>query len=846
MWRATIKGLLAHKVRLALTALAVVLGVGFVAGSYVLTDTMGHAFDGLFEQINTGVAVVVEGVPKFETSGPGGDESGQAERVPASVVDRVRQVPGVKEAFGDLSGYAQLVDKKGKAITTGGAPTLGVTWVDDPALNPLRLREGTAPRGSGQIVVDANTASKYGFHVGDTVKVLLQGPPITARITGIAGFGESNSLLGATLVAFDPATAQQALEGHGRWDDVRVAAEPGVSPTELRDRIQQVLPKGFEAKTGAQAAQSSSNDIKKNLSFFNIALLVFAGISLFVAAFTIFNTFSILVAQRTRELALLRALGASARQVRRSVLAEAVIVGIVASGVGLGFGLVIAIGLQGLLGAFGIDLPTTTLQVLPRTIIVALVVGTVTTVVASVVPAVRASRVPPMAALRDPQPAGTAGSIRRRVLAGVLVTGGGVAALMLGLFGSTSNGASLVGLGAAGVFLGVAMLGPLVARPLAAVIGAPLRRTSGKLGRENAMRNPRRTASTAAALMVGLGLMAFVSIFAASIKASADRTLRETLKADYIVSTSQFVGFSPAVADVLRSNDAFAAVEEIRSGSFGVNGSGQFLEGVDPSTLTQVADVTMLSGRVSALGDGAVLISKKTADAHGWSVGDAVPAQFARTGRQDLRIVGIYDNNDLLGGYVVSLGTFERNFIQQLDQDVLVKVAPGVSTAEARDAVKRVAGQFPGVRIQDQVQFRKTEEKQIDQLLGLIVALLGLAVVIALFGIVNTLALSVFERTREIGLLRAVGMARSQVRAMIRWEAVITAIFGAILGVAVGVFFGWAMVQALHDSGVKVLSIPVTQLIVFVVAAGFGGLLAAALPARRAAKLNVLEAIATE
>ncbi|MDP9343506.1 MAG: ABC transporter permease [Actinomycetota bacterium] len=845
MWRATLKGILAHKVRLALTALAVVLGVGFVAGSYVLTDTMGHAFDGLFAQIDTGVAVVVEGIPKFTDSGPGGGESGLAERVPASVLDRIRQVPGVRVAAGDLSGYAQLVDKHGKAITTGGAPTLGVTWFDDPTLNPLRLREGSPPRGPGQIVVDAATASKYGFHVGDKVKVLLQGPPMEATITGIAGFGESDSLLGATLVAFDPQTAQQALQGNGRWDDIRVAAQPGVSATDLRDRIQRVLPSGYEAKTGSQAAQSSSEDIKKNLSFFNIALLVFAGISLFVAAFTIFNTFSILVAQRTRELALLRALGASTRQVRRSVLVEAVIVGVIASGVGLGFGLVIALGLEGLLKAFGIGLPTTTLQVLPRTIVVALIVGTVTTVVASVVPAYRASRVSPMAALRDQQ-TGAGGSIRTRVLAGALVTLAGVGALMLGLFGSTSNGASLVGLGAAGVFLGVAMLGPLVARPMAAAIGWPLRRIAGKLGRENAMRNPRRTASTAAALMIGLGLMAFVSIFAASIKASADRTLRETLKADYIVSTSQFVGFSPAVADALRSNPAFSAVEELRQGSFGVNGSGEFLTATDPSTLTRVADVKMLSGSVSALGDRGMLISKKTAEAHDWTVGDVVPAQFARTGRQDLEVAGVYDNNDLLGGYVVSLGTYERNFIQQLDQNVLVTVAPGTTPAAAKQAVTRVAGEFPGVRIQDQAQFRQTTEKQVDQLLGLIVALLGLAVVIALFGIVNTLALSVFERTREIGLLRAVGMARSQVRSMIRWESVITAVFGAVLGVAVGVFFGWAMVQALHDSGVTVLSIPGRQLVLFIVVAALGGMLAAVLPARRAARLNVLEAISTE
>jgi putative ABC transport system permease protein len=848
MWRATIKGLLAHKVRLALTALSIVLGVGFVSGTYILTDTMNRAFDNLFQEVNRGTAVDVSGVQKFKATGPGGEDAGLGERVPTSVLDSVRRIPGVRAAVGSLTGYAQVVGKDGKAITTGGAPTFGVSWVDDPELSSLTLRQGRAPEGHGEIVIDAATAQKHDFHVGDRTTVLLQGPRMRATVVGIVGFGKADNLGGATLVAFDPQTAQTALNGHGAYDDVQVAAQNGVSPETLRARIQRVLPPGYQAKTGEQAAADASSDIKKALSFFNIALLIFAGVALFVGAFIIFNTFSILVTQRTRELALLRALGASGSQVRRSVMAEAVIVGIAASLVGLGFGFVIALGLQGLLNAFGVDLPTTTTQLLPRTIVAALVVGVGTTWVASVMPAIRASRVAPVAAMRESQPAAYTFS-RRRTITGTVVTLAGVGALMLGLFGNTHSGASLVGLGAALVFFGVAVLSPLVARPVARFVGAPLPSisgVSGKLGRENAMRNPRRTASTAAALMIGLGLVSFVSIFAASIKSSSNKALEETLRADYIVNTSQFVGFSQDVAARLRSNPAFSAVEEFRQGVFGVNGHADTVQGADPAQLTAVANVQMQAGSVSALGDGDVLVWKGAADSHSWKLGDAIRVEFARTGKQQLKIVGIYTDNRILGSYVVSLPTYERDFTQQLDIVVLAKTAPGASQAEARAAVAGVGREFPNVKIQDQAQFRQNQANQINQLLGLITALLFLSILIAVFGIINTLSLSVFERTREIGLLRAVGMGRKQVRRMIRWESVIIAVFGALLGTIVGMFFGWAMVRALDSQGITELALPGGQLAIYIVVAGVFGVIAAIWPARRAAKLDVLKAITTE
>ncbi|MGH2556603.1 MAG: FtsX-like permease family protein, partial [Actinomycetota bacterium] len=438
---------------------------------------------------------------------------------------------------------------------------------------------------------------------------------------------------------------------------------------------------------------------------------------------------------------------------------------------------------------------------------------------------------------------------RRRTVAGLAITALGAGILMYGLLGGASNAAALVGLGAATVFFGVAILSPLIVRPVARFIGAPLPRLAGvpgRLGRENAMRNPKRTASTAAALMIGLGLVAFVGIFAESIKASSDKILRETLKADYLVTTTQFTGFSLDVATRLRSDPVFATVSEFRQGLFGLKGRGQQIQGVDPTNVDDVIQVDMKEGTLAELGEDDLLVFEDVAETNNWSVGDTVEAQFTRTGKQNLRIVGIYTDDRLLGPYVISLATFQKNFVEQLDDIVLVKTAPGTSPAQARAAANRVAKEFPNVNLEDQAGFRQSQADLINQLLGLVNALLGLAILIALVGIVNTLALSIYERTREIGLLRAVGMVRRQVRRMIRWESVIIAVFGALLGTAVGVFFGWAMVQALKDVGISVLAIPGGQLVLYILLAGLAGVLAGIMPARRAAKLNVLEAIAYE
>jgi putative ABC transport system permease protein len=553
------------------------------------------------------------------------------------------------------------------------------------------------------------------------------------------------------------------------------------------------------------------------------------------------------VTQRTRELALLRALGAFQRQVLSSVLLESAIVGFVASLGGVLLGIVLAIGLKALLGALGLKLPPTALVVAPRTVVVSLVLGTGITVAAAISPARRASRVAPVQALRES--VAPSASIRRRAIVGGLVTAVGLAALLTGLFGHVSNAAVVVGAGAAATFVGVAMLSPLFARPFSAAIGTPFRRRiSGKLGSENANRNPRRTASTAAALMIGLGLVTFVAVFVASLKASATATLDKVLAADLTLSSSQFTPFSPQLAKSLSSDPDLAAVSPLRQSETKVGNATTFVTGIDPTTITQVANVEMARGSMAGLSQpGTVIVSRTEADSRGFTLGATVPMRFARTGLQDLRVVGLFEPNQLLNDYAVSLQTYEANVAQQVDQIVLLKLAAGVSIAQARSRIEPVLKRdYPSVTLSDQEQFKNQELQAIDQVFAIVYVLLFLSVLISLFGIVNTLGLSIYERVRELGLLRAIGMSRRQVKRMVRVEAVIIAILGAVLGLIVGVLFGWAMQRALSSVGIDRLRIPAGQLVAMLVVAGVLGVIASILPARRAAKLDVLRAISYE
>jgi putative ABC transport system permease protein len=847
MRNATLKGLLAHKLRLAATALAIVLGVSFVAGTYVLTDTINATFEQLFKQVTKGVDVAVRTKTTFSSQG-----QDVRDPMPASLLGQVKRVDGVKVAEGSVNGYAQFVGTNGKAVTTGGAPTLGVSADARTQIQgATTVRSGRLPSGPGEVVVDARTASKQGFKVGDSVKVLFQGPARTFTVVGVIGFGQADNLAGATLAGFDTATAQDVLNREGRFDEIDVVAQPGVAPAELRDRIRGAIDPRYETLTGKELADQSANAINQSFGrFLSTALLSFAFVALLVGAFLIFNTFTIIVAQRTRELALLRCLGASRRQVLGSVLLESFIVAVVASLVGLGAGLLIAQGLRALLGGLlGFDLPSTGTVFEPRTAIVSLLVGVVVTLIAAAFPAIKATRVPPVAALSPETAFAPTGFRKRRVVIGALVTAAGVALLLAGLFRNQGNRLANVASGAVVVFLGVAILSPLIARPLARAIGWPIAkvfRVPGNLARQNAMRNPRRTASTAAALMIGLALVAFVSIFAASIKASTTRILDETIAADYIVSSQSFQPFSPEVARRLSSQPQLEAVVGVRTGIWKLKGATKTLAGIDPAVYDKVIRSDVTAGSFADLTSGGVAVKDTVAKANGWKVGSVVPMEFPKGGLQQVPVKAIYKDNNVNGDYLLSLADYQRNYTDQQDGQVLVKARAGVSPADSRAAVDRVVADFPNVQVRDQAEYKAETARQINQLLNLFISLLGLAVLIALFGIVNTLGLSIFERIRELGLLRAVGATRRQLRAMIRWEAVIIAVLGAVLGLVIGAFFGWTLVRALHNEGITEFAVPGGQLVGYVVAAAVAGILAAVLPGRRAAKVDMLRAIATE
>lgn len=844
MWRATLRSLLDKKVRLALTALSVVLGVGFMAGTFVLTDTMTKAFDELIVTGTVGTDVLVRSRLGFEGDGAAGVET-QRKPLRDALLENVLQVDGVAGAYGDVAGIAQMIDPDtGEPIGTLGPPTLGSSWNDVQQV--FTIREGEPPSGFGEVAVDAASARSHGLEVGETIEVLSQGPPREFRISGVVGYGESDNLLGATIVLWDLPTAQIVLGRQGRLDTISVVADEGVRPEELAARVEAALPENAEVVTAATLADETQDQVREALGFFQTALLVFAVVALFVGAFIILNTFSIIVAQRTRELALLRALGASRRQVTASVVLEAGAVGVVAAILGVAAGVGIAIGLRAAFSAIGVDIPSTGMQLLPRTIVVSAVVGILVTVVASVVPARRAGRVAPIEALRESQQS-TDGASGRRLVVALAVTAVGVALLLAGLFVLDSNEALTVGVGAAVIFVGVALLSPAIARPVVRVLGWPIRRLGvpGKLGTENAMRSPRRTAATAAALMIGLGLVAFVTILSSSLKASLQLTLEETLKADFILSGTSFTGISPKAAEHIAEQPAVSAVAEFKQAGFQVDGDNAFVTGATVEALEQVVTLDMVEGDPAALGDG-ILVHRDAAEARGLEVGDRLRVAFAETGPSDLPIVGIHGEDSLVGEYVISLETFDANFTGLLDTFVLVKGAEGVEVDAVRRAVEDTVAQYPNIDVQDQAGFREKQAGFLDQLLALVLVLLALSIVIALFGIVNTLSLSIYERTRELGLVRAVGMTRRQVRAMVRWESVIISILGALLGMLVGLFFGWAMQRALAPEGITVLSIPFGQLIPYLALAALAGILAAIFPARRAARLDILQAIAYE
>jgi len=843
MWRATFKGMLAHRWRLLRTALAVALGVGFVAGTFVLTDTVKRKMDAVVDEGGQSVDVVVRTESEFEEL----TTSANAKPVPEALLAPIQRVEGVQGARGTIWGYAQMIDKAGEPIQPMGPPTLGGTW--DPS--DFELVTGQPPSGPSDAAVDDTTAETYGFAVGDGVQVLTQTGSQTLRVAGI--FAMPPAYMGATLVTFAMPTAQRIMDRVDSFDSIVVTAASGISETELRDRVAAVLPDGYEAVTQTKLNDDAKQSLHQIVGFIQTALMVFALVALFVGAFIIFNTFSILVAQRTREIGLLRAVGASRRQIVVSVLTEALVVGLVASLAGLALGLVLAFGMIKLMEAFGSEGIGSSLRLTSKAIVWSLASGILVTVVAALAPARRATQVPPVVALGGTIPH------RRRSLVARLVTGSavavlGIAGVLAGLSGTVTHPLVALWIGALLVFIGVAMLSALVARPLAALIGRPFASFGepANLGRQNAMRNPRRTASTAAALMIGVGLVGFVTITASSLKASTTKLIQEGMQADYILQPTGMAmtgsgGLSPAVAAELRLQPSIGVVSEVRDGRFGLGGAAKGLIAVDPATLPQVIDMNAVTRTgVGDLGDMGVLVRERVAKAEGWQIGNMIAMQFQSIGERPAMIQGYFDWNGTQVDYMITLTAYQSAYSQQMDGTVFVKGAPTASAGTVKMAVDRAVAEFPNVKVMDKAEFTKAQAQQVDGMLVFIQALLGLSVVIALLGIANTLGMSIYERTRELGLLRAVGMSRRQLRSMVRWEAVIISVIGAILGLAVGIFFGWALVGAMRDQGVTEFDLPVARLLLYVALAAVAGVIAALGPARRASKLDILDAIATQ
>ncbi len=850
MLHTTWKSLLGHKFRFVATALAVTLGVAFTAGTLVLTDTIRTTFDNLFANVYQGTDAVVRAKAAFEGPPGAGTQRG---RVDAALVDTVRGVEGVAAAEGDVGGYARLIGKDGQALgnPATGAPALGLSWTENNALNTFTLVSGAAPSRDDEVVIDRKSARDGDINVGDTTTVLVTGPPQRVRIAGIARFGNADSPGGATIVAFKRAVAQRLIGEPGKYDSVSVLAASGVSQTELARRLSAVLPPGTEALTGAAITAETQSQMADAFQFFNTFMLIFAVIALLVGAFMIFNTFSITVAQRTRENGLLRALGASRRQVLGSVILEALAVGVLASALGIAAGFAVALGLKALLTAVGLDIPTTSLVFTPATAVISVVVGVGITVLAALSPARKAAKVAPIAAMQHGVVGSTGYGSKQRVFVGVAVLGLGLAALLTGLFRDVQQPVALVGAGALLVFFGVSILGRTVSLPLSRAIGAPLPRLrgiTGELARENAMRNPKRTAASASALMIGVGVVGLITIFVSSAKASMDAAVDRAFTGDIVVDSGggTFGGVDPGLARRVNGLPEVDSAAGLRQGVAQVAGSAVLLQSTDPRTAVELMKVDPISGSPAALGRDSIGVYKDVAEQKGLQLGDQVPVVFKDSGTRSLRLALIYGENRQAGNYLLGTQAYEANFTNRLDSKVLVKRAAGVSPAAALAAVKQVAQAYPGANVLDRAQFKAEQTKFLDQLLRLVYALLGLAILIALLGIANTLALSIFERTRELGLLRAVGMTRSQLRSAIRWESVIIALQGTALGLLIGLFFGWALVTALSDEGISVFRIPYASLAIVVVLAAVAGMAAAVPPSRRAAKLDVLRAVVTE
>ncbi len=849
-----LKGLARRKLRAALTATAIVLGVAMISGTYILTDTIKSAFGTVFTEVYKNTDVAITG-----KSAIGGNEHNNGTTPPAfaeSLLPAVQRLPGVAEAEGGVSDTAKLVGRDGKVISVGGAPDLAfsVHPNGNQRFNPLKLVSGSWPSGPAEVAIDANTAEKKHYKVGETIGVIARGAEQRLRISGIAKFGGVSSLGGATMAIFDFPVAQAIFDKQGKLDSISIAAQPGYSHTQLINEVRPLLPPNAEVRTGEAQAKHETKETNSFLAIIQDFLLAFAGVALFVGSFVIANTLSITIAQRTRELATLRTLGATRRQVLRSVLLEAFVIGLLASVIGLFLGLGLAKGLNSLFVSFGIDLPQASTVFATRTIVVSLGVGVLITVLAALRPALRATNVPPIAAVREGALLPPSRFARFGAPIALLTIAAAVALMVLGLFlGGLSTGQRLlaIGIGALGMFTGVAMLAKTLVPSLASVLGWPATKiggTAGSLARGNAMRNPTRTASTAAALMIGLALVTLVAVLAAGLRSRFESSVNQIFKADYaLTATNNFSPISIASAEALHSVPGVQVVSGVRAGSGRAFGSEIQVSGVSPD-VSKVINVKWQVGSPAVpaqLAEDGAFVSKDYANSQHLRVGSPLNVETTTGKVMHLRVRGIFappKGGAPYGDVTISTQRFDAEYQNPQNVFTFINLAGGATAANTHELERALRG-FPDAKVQTESQFKANQEKGIDTLLNLLYVLLSLSIIVSLFGIVNTLVLTVFERTRELGMLRAVGMTRRQLRRMIRHESIITALIGAALGIPVGIVLALMVGQAIEYPA---FTIPVGTLVVFIFAAILAGIVAAIFPARRAARLNVLEALQYE
>lgn len=855
MFRTTLTSLWSHKRRLISTCLAVVLGVAFMTGTLVLSNTINTVFDDLFGDLGKGIDTIVRGDELFSSQQAGT----QRALLPEEAVAKVAAVPGVANAEGSIQTVQlTLLDAKGEPMGGFGPPTIVGTWNIDPKMASYQVAEGRAPTADDELIIDRAAVEKGKLKVGKEVVLIGAKGRETFTLVGTSRFGSADSAGGATYVGTTLATSQRLAGELGKVDTIAVRAAEGVTPTQLVDRISKakVDPKA-DVVTGAQAAAEQASDIKDAFGFFRTALLVFAFISLFVGWFIISNTFSILVAQRTRELALLRAIGASRGQVLGSVFLEAAIIGLVSSILGFLSGVALAKGAFVLLDAIGFGLPQTSLQVTPVIAAIAVVVGMTITAIAAAGPAIRATRVPPIAALRDVA-IDQSGHSRTRAVMAVLALLAGLALVSPAFKAEpSSDQIPIVGIGLLMLIIAVLVAGPVLAKPLARIVGSPLpfiKGVTGTLARENAMRSPRRTASTASALIIGVTLVSFITIFATSAQKSVDASVGSGFKGDYIIlpiNQFSFGGVSPDLADKVAEVDGVETVTAI-----GVvpaqltlpNGGkpGGVIAGIDPATFGKVFTVSMAEGDLTDLTDKGIVVDKTLARDEKLELGDKISVVAAGGRKGSFTVEALSDDPALLGQWTISRQAVADLSPQPSDYQLGILAEGGVAPESLRAPIKKVLKPYPTMKVQDREQFTSGIVSSISTLLNVIYGLLAVSIVIALIGIANTLSLSIHERTRELGLLRAMGMSRAQLRSSVRWEATIVALLGTVIGIALGIGLSWIMVKVLSSQGINEFDVPVKGMVTVVIFGAALGVLASVRPSWKAAKLNVLEAIATE